>query len=123
MAELLLAFAWMEWLRHRIDVPATGGEWVWLIFGLSGQAVFTARFIVQWIHSERHKESRVPIVFWWLSIAGSLILLLYFIHLGNIVGILGAGFNCIPYTRNLMLIYAKKKRDLLSDAAKVSTGK
>jgi lipid-A-disaccharide synthase-like uncharacterized protein len=83
-------------------------ELAWVIFGFTGQVVFGMRFFVQWIHSERHGESKVPEAFWWLSIVGSLINLIYFIHRRDPVGMLGYILNLIPYVRNLMLIYKKK---------------
>jgi lipid-A-disaccharide synthase-like uncharacterized protein len=52
----------------------------WLIFGFIGQLMFTMRFIVQWIASERKKESVIPVSFWYLSLAGGLIVLLYAIY-------------------------------------------
>ena len=53
---------------------------IWLAIGLTGNALFFSRFVVQWVASERAGRSYVPVVFWWLSIAGSLVLLLYAIH-------------------------------------------
>ena len=53
----------------------------WLVIGLAGNALFFTRFLVQWIASERRGRSYVPVAYWWLSIAGSLVLLAYAIHL------------------------------------------
>ncbi|HTW95110.1 MAG TPA: lipid-A-disaccharide synthase N-terminal domain-containing protein [Tepidisphaeraceae bacterium] len=89
---------------------ATPTEWAWFWFGILGNIIFGSRFFVQWIHSERHKESRVPEAFWWISVVGSLILLMYFTHKRELVGVLGSGPNLIPYTRNLILIYRKKRK-------------
>ena len=52
----------------------------WLLFGFIGQAMFTMRFIVQWIASEKKKESVIPVSFWYFSLAGGLIVLFYAIH-------------------------------------------
>ena len=89
-------------------LEATGGEKAWLAIGLGGQLVFTARFVVQWIASERKKRSVIPIAFWYLSLAGSLVLLCYAIHIRNLVFLLGFSFNSVVYIRNLRLIYRRK---------------
>ncbi|OGL59636.1 MAG: hypothetical protein A3J27_05565 [Candidatus Tectomicrobia bacterium RIFCSPLOWO2_12_FULL_69_37] len=81
----------------------------WEVFGLMGNACFGSRFIVQWIHSERVGRSEVPVVFWYLSLAGSVILLIYFFQRRSIIGVLAYLPNFVPYIRNLMLI-AKEKR-------------
>jgi lipid-A-disaccharide synthase-like uncharacterized protein len=91
--------------------PLTFGEWAWFIFGMTGNVVFGSRFFIQWLHSERHKESRVPEIFWWLSVVGTLILFVYFLHKHEWVGLAGNCPNIIPYTRNLVLIYRKKRHD------------
>ena len=80
------------------------GSGLWLIIGFLGQAIFSARFIVQWLYSERHKESVVPIAFWLLSLGGSLTLLAYAIHRKDPVFILGQSMGFLIYTRNLVLI-------------------
>ena len=79
----------------------------WIAFGLLGQLVFTARFLVQWIASERKGRSVVPIHFWFLSLAGSIILLTYAIHRRDPVFILGQSVGSIIYIRNLMLIHKR----------------
>ena len=82
----------------------------WEAFGLIGNTIFGTRFFVQWIASEKARQSVVPTAFWWLSIAGSIILLLYFIHMRSIVGVLAYLPNVIPYSRNLVLIYRHKNQ-------------
>src|SRR5581483_10164143 len=82
---------------------------LWVAFGLLGQVVFGARFIVQWIASERKRESHIPIVFWYISIAGGIILTAYAIHKRDIVFIIGQGAGLVVYVRNLMLIYAHRR--------------
>ena len=77
---------------------------LWVGVGLVGQAIFSARFIVQWIVSERRKRSVIPISFWFLSMAGSLILLTYAIHRQDPVFILGQAGGMLVYSRNLWLI-------------------
>ena len=83
---------------------------LWLAFGLLGQVVFGARFIVQWIASERKRESHIPIVFWYISILGGIILTAYAIHKRDAVFIIGQGAGLIVYIRNLMLIYRAQRR-------------
>jgi lipid-A-disaccharide synthase-like uncharacterized protein len=90
------------------DVPNTPLEWAWLLVGISGSGIFGIRFFIQWMHSEKHKESRIPISFWWLSVAGTLMAASYFIHKHQWVALLGNGPQLIPYTRNLVLIYRKR---------------
>ena len=82
---------------------------LWVAFGLLGQFVFGARFIVQWIASERKGESHIPIVFWYISIAGGIILTAYAIHKRDIVFIIGQGAGLLVYIRNLMLIYRSRR--------------
>ncbi|HEY6138134.1 MAG TPA: lipid-A-disaccharide synthase N-terminal domain-containing protein [Thermoanaerobaculia bacterium] len=82
---------------------------LWLAFGFLGQAIFGARFLVQWIASERRRESHIPLVFWWLSILGGAVTLAYAIHKKDPVFIIPQVFGLIVYTRNLMLIYRAQR--------------
>jgi lipid-A-disaccharide synthase-like uncharacterized protein len=75
----------------------------WLIVGFLGQALFSARFIVQWVASERAKRSIVPPAFWLLSLGGGATLLAYAIYREDPVFILGQGAGLFIYLRNLML--------------------
>ncbi|HSW24674.1 MAG TPA: lipid-A-disaccharide synthase N-terminal domain-containing protein [Burkholderiaceae bacterium] len=77
---------------------------VWLTVGFGGQALFAARFLVQWIQSERSKRSVVPIAFWYFSIAGGVALLIYALHRLDPVFIFGQGLGLFIYLRNLWLI-------------------
>jgi lipid-A-disaccharide synthase-like uncharacterized protein len=77
---------------------------VWLAIGLLGQLLFSLRFVVQWISSERQKRSVVPEAFWWLSIAGSLTLLSYALYRRDPVFVLGQSMGFLIYVRNLVLI-------------------
>lgn len=81
----------------------------WLVVGFIGQALFGMRFIIQWIISEKHGESIIPLPFWYFSIGGSIILLSYAIHKQDPVFILGQSLGSIIYIRNLILISRKKK--------------
>lgn len=82
----------------------------WIAVGLLGQALFSARFLWQWIASERGKKVVVPVMFWWLSLGGASMLLAYFIWRRDPVGILGQSFGWIVYARNLSLIRAERTR-------------
>lgn len=79
-------------------------ETVWVAIGFLGQLMFTSRFLVQWITSERRKESVVPVAFWWFSIAGGATLLTYAIYRMDPVFIVGQAAGMFIYTRNLILI-------------------
>lgn len=82
-----------------IDIPA-----IWLAVGFVGQALFSTRFILQWLASERQKRSVVPVAFWWFSLAGGLTLLAYALHRRDPVFILGQGAGLIVYLRNLYFV-------------------
>ena len=77
---------------------------IWLAVGLLGQALFSARFLVQWLASERKRQSIIPVAFWWLSLCGGATLLAYALWRRDPVFILGQGMGLSVYTRNLILI-------------------
>jgi len=83
----------------------------WEVIGLMGLVVFTSRFVVQWIVSERRKESVIPVSFWYLSILGSLLLLSYAIERRDPIFILSYLFNGVIYFRNLYLIHRKRQAE------------
>ncbi len=83
---------------------------LWAAFGVLAQLVFGARFIVQWIASERAEKSVIPMGFWFLSIAGGLMTLIYGFARRDIVIIFGQAFSVFIYVRNLMLIAREAKR-------------
>jgi lipid-A-disaccharide synthase-like uncharacterized protein len=78
---------------------------VWLTIGFLGQALFSARFLVQWIASERRKQSVVPTHFWYFSVAGGITLLVYAIYRADPVFILGQAAGLVVYARNLWFIH------------------
>ncbi|GLQ05950.1 lipid-A-disaccharide synthase N-terminal domain-containing protein [Sneathiella chinensis] len=82
---------------------------LWLGVGFLGQALFSSRFILQWIASERRKESYVPVLFWWFSLAGGASLLAYAIWREDPVFIVGQGAGLFVYTRNLILIRNRRR--------------
>lgn len=85
-------------------------EKVWMGIGFLGQAIFTARFLVQWAASEKKKESVMPVAFWWISVFGGLTLLSYTIHKQDPPLILGQGMGLFVYVRNLMLVSKARRR-------------
>lgn len=92
-----------RWLHGNATDP-------WVLFGFTAQAVFMARFVVQWIESERRGVSYVPTIFWYLSLAGTALLLIYAVHRGDPVFILGQFLSSFIYIRNLMLVYRPRNR-------------
>ena len=84
-------------------------ETVWLGIGFLGQLLFSARFIVQWIKSEREKKSVFPVAFWYFSIAGGVILLAYAIYRKDPVFILGQAAGLFIYFRNLYFVIYENK--------------
>ena len=77
---------------------------VWLVVGFLGQAMFTMRFAIQWLASEKVGRSVIPVAFWYFSLGGGLILLTYAIYREDPVFILGQGTGVFIYLRNLFLI-------------------
>lgn len=87
--------------------PAEGvttTEIIWLVLGFGGQILFSLRFLVQWLASEKAKRSVMPIAFWYFSIGGAGLLLMYAIHRRDPVFIAGQSFGLFVYLRNLHLI-------------------
>ncbi|HWA88944.1 MAG TPA: lipid-A-disaccharide synthase N-terminal domain-containing protein [Rhizomicrobium sp.] len=89
---------------------------VWLVLGFLGQALFASRFLVQWFRSEMEGRSVVPLAFWYFSIAGGLVSLIYAIHIGSAPFAVGQGSGLLVYLRNLWLIH--RERAALARAAK-----
>ncbi|MFC3907847.1 lipid-A-disaccharide synthase N-terminal domain-containing protein [Legionella dresdenensis] len=79
-------------------------EYIWLAIGLLGQAIFSARFLVQWVISEKEKRSVIPVVFWYLSLLGGITLAMYAIYKRDPVFIIGQVSGIFIYSRNLYLI-------------------
>jgi lipid-A-disaccharide synthase-like uncharacterized protein len=82
---------------------------LWALVGFCGQAIFAARFLVQWMHSERVGRSEIPLVFWYISLAGGAITLLYAVHIANAVFIVGQASGLLVYARNLHLILRERR--------------
>jgi lipid-A-disaccharide synthase-like uncharacterized protein len=81
-----------------------------VLFGLAGQCVFMMRFLLQWYVSERLGRSHVPIGFWYLSILGGVMLMIYAIKDVDLVVLLGQTLGLGIYTRNLVLIHRRRSR-------------
>jgi lipid-A-disaccharide synthase-like uncharacterized protein len=118
MGELLLAYALLHLLAaptfprdHDGFMPFQEHYLLWKCIGFAGIATFGTRFLVQWLYSEKQGESRVPVIFWWQSLIGTVLCLAYFLRQQDSVGIAGYVLNIIPYTRNLMLVYRKRRRE------------
>ena len=92
----------------------------WVLFGFGAQFMFMMRFVLQWIASERKQRSHVPVVFWYFSLGGGLMLLTYAIQRRDPVFILGQSLGLLIYARNLVLIYRRAwaRRELLADRAR-----
>jgi lipid-A-disaccharide synthase-like uncharacterized protein len=93
----------------------------WAAFGVMAQLVFGARFLVQWIASEKAERSVIPVGFWFLSIGGGLMTLIYGFARRDLVIILGQAFSIFIYVRNLILI-AREARSRNSREAVTSSG-
>lgn len=83
----------------------------WLVVGLIGQALFSARFFVQWLQSERLKKSVIPSAFWYFSMAGGLTLLAYAMHRRDPVFIIGQGTGLFIYFRNLQFLWRDRRKN------------
>jgi lipid-A-disaccharide synthase-like uncharacterized protein len=80
----------------------------WTAFGLAGNLLFSSRFVIQWLYSEKLKRVVVPTAFWHLSFWGSVIALVYAFHVDKVPIILGYVFMPPLYARNLVLLYRGK---------------
>ncbi|MEM0909146.1 MAG: lipid-A-disaccharide synthase N-terminal domain-containing protein [Pseudomonadota bacterium] len=89
---------------------------VWIAIGFFAQAMFSARFLIQWIASERAGRSVVPIAFWFFSIAGGSILFVYALYRQDPVFIAGQGAGLFIYARNLWLIFRERRSALANTA-------
>ena len=94
----------METLKHFMDILASPMG----MLGMLGQVMFFSRFLVQWIASEKKGKSTIPLSFWWLSIGGGLLLLIYALWREDPVITLGQSVGLFVYVRNLVLIRRHK---------------
>jgi len=92
-------------------VSSVAAEKIWLVIGFLGQALFTMRFVVQWIMSEKVRRSIIPVAFWYFSVGGGCVLLAYAIYREDPVFIAGQAGGLIVYGRNLYLIFREKREE------------
>ncbi len=90
-----------------LNVSSPAG-FLWVTLGFLGQILFTGRMLVQWFVSEREKRSIVPPSFWWMSLVGASMLLVYFIWRREPIGVLGQATGWFVYVRNLWMIHKSK---------------
>jgi lipid-A-disaccharide synthase-like uncharacterized protein len=90
------------------DVFVTRLDW-WVLLGFAAQGLFTMRFLVQWIASERAGHSVIPVAFWLFSIGGGLLLFVYALYRKDVVFIAGQGFGVFVYLRNLQFVLRDRK--------------
>lgn len=81
----------------------------WIIVGFLGQALFSMRFLLQWLFSERHGKSVIPVAFWYFSVLGGVTLLAYAIHREDPVFIIGQAGGLVIYSRNLYFIWRERR--------------
>jgi lipid-A-disaccharide synthase-like uncharacterized protein len=84
-------------------------DW-WIVLGFVAQLMFTGRFLIQWIESEKQGRSVIPVAFWIFSIVGGLLLFAYALHRLDPVFILGQAFGVFVYARNLYLVLREQKQ-------------
>ncbi len=81
----------------------------WTLWGMTAQGLFFGRFIIQWYYSEKAKKTVIPHIFWYLSLAGAVMTLIYALVRSDLVFLMTGFLQIILYSRNLVL--AKKKND------------
>lgn len=90
-------------LETKVGLPTSTVAWTWFLVGMIGEGVFFMRFVVQWYASERQKRTVVPMAFWYLSLAGTALVLAYAVFVINPVFILAYSLNVFLYVRNLII--------------------
>jgi lipid-A-disaccharide synthase-like uncharacterized protein len=91
------------------DVFVMRLDW-WVLLGFVAQAFFTMRFLVQWLASEKVGKSVIPMAFWWFSIGGGVLLLIYALYRRDPVFIVGQAFGVFVYLRNLQFVLRERKQ-------------
>lgn len=102
------------WLDRVLNITSPVG-FAWVVVGLLGQVLFTGRMVLQWLVSEKEKRSVVPPMFWWMSLSGASMLIVYFLWRKDIVGVLGQSTGWFIYIRNLWLIYKPREQKEAAD--------
>ena len=106
-----------SWGQTLLNISSPAG-YIWVGLGFLGQVLFTGRMIVQWLVSEKHKRSVVPPIFWWMSLAGSTMLMAYFLWRRDPIGLLGQAFGWFIYLRNIWMFY--RPQDIATPAQSVA---
>lgn len=109
IVQSLLSFGYIDWIRTP-HTPWDSGAPItlslsWHLFGFLGALIFALRFWLQWWSAEKKGESFLGMSFWWMSLSGASMALIYFCHMRDFVNIAGYGLGIIPYARNIILLY------------------
>lgn len=99
-----------NWLFRLCNVT-TWTSFIWVAVGLAGQAAFSGRMLIQWLSSEKRRQSVIPASFWWLSLFGATTLFAYFVWRQDVVAVLGQAPGLVIYARNLRLISKQNRRE------------
>ena len=118
MMQLPIVCAFLTGLR----MPLQHNDLLWQIVSVLGTIAFFSRFFVQWLYSEKHKVSKVPTIFWYQSIVGASLMLAYTLRQHEWVLALGYIGTVVPYSRNLVLVYRKRRNDELQHASNGADG-
>jgi lipid-A-disaccharide synthase-like uncharacterized protein len=106
----MIADLWHAVGGYFYDVFVQRLDW-WAYIGIIAQALFTARFVVQWLASEKAGRSVIPFSFWLLSIGGGVLLLVYALYRRDPVFILGQAFGVLIYLRNLTFVLRERREE------------
>jgi lipid-A-disaccharide synthase len=112
LAQSYFVIGEIDWIRTPTKLWDTTRQYhhiSWHILGSIGGILFASRLWIQWWQIEQSKKSELGPIFWWLSISGSILSLIYFIRIQDVVSIIHFSFGLIPYVRNLMLLRTKKQ--------------
>lgn len=96
---------------------AASSETIWLCIGFIGQALFSARFFVQWLASEQQRRSVLPVAFWYFSLAGGIVLLSYALWRADPIFIIGQATGLLIYARNLYFVTTSARTGDAASAA------
>lgn len=110
MLQSWLSFGELEWMRvpDFLETKQKSASFLWNAIGFSGTFLFASRFWIHWWRAEHNLSDALRMDFWIISLIGSVLALAYFIHIKDIVNIIGFGAGMIPYARNLFLMKQKR---------------
>jgi lipid-A-disaccharide synthase-like uncharacterized protein len=98
-----------NWVFRALNITGWAGM-AWVVVGFVGQLAFSGRMLIQWLVSERMRQSVVPVVFWWLSLVGGLMLFAYFAWRQDLVAVFGQSTGIVIYARNIRLDFKHRRR-------------